>query len=241
MTVAATPSAKMVYLIQRREERTRSELIMHWYKNHMPAVIDSQVRAKALGRPYATKYIAQLFDTDELVRANWDGLAQLWYDQPLQPQAPNPEQRPSDTFVASAEPYGNWALREYVVIDGNERLGSAPLSLNEPFPSTRSGFHRINFFVTAKDGVDSDEFLKVWLDVHAANAAKVMPEVGGFHYVINQSFYPSEAPYSGMAELYFENAQGYQDGLALMPPDDLGNYIQDVEISTGSTEMVGIP
>lgn len=67
MSVEATPGAKMIYPIKRKPSTSREELVMHWYANHMPAVIQSQQDAAASGKPHARRYIVLLFN------ANRDG------------------------------------------------------------------------------------------------------------------------------------------------------------------------
>ena len=47
MELTATQGVKMLYLIKRRPTTSREELVMHWYKNHMPAVIKLQQDAEA--------------------------------------------------------------------------------------------------------------------------------------------------------------------------------------------------
>lgn len=44
------PGAKMIYLIRRRAATSRDELVAHWFANHMPGVIENQVRARESGR-----------------------------------------------------------------------------------------------------------------------------------------------------------------------------------------------
>ena len=68
MTVEPNERAKMIFLIKRREGSSRDELIMQWYKNHMPAVIAAQDRATAQGRDGASRYIAQLFSSSNRFR-----------------------------------------------------------------------------------------------------------------------------------------------------------------------------
>ena len=154
--MAATPKltdrVKMIYLIRRRREVSRDELIMHWFKNHMPAVIASQVSAEKSGRDHANKYIAQLFANADQYEGGWDGMAQLWYQNPLPVAITAHGRAPTDTFQEKAEPYNAWATREYVIRDGSDQLPAEPLTLNEPYPSTRTGFYRLNYLVAAKDG-----------------------------------------------------------------------------------------
>ena len=68
----ATPGAKMIYLIKRREGATREELLVHWFANHMPLVIKSQHDAAAAGRLHARRYIATFAEFERIV-----GLANL--------------------------------------------------------------------------------------------------------------------------------------------------------------------
>lgn len=75
----------MVYLIRRRKNVSRDELVMHWFKNHMPAVIESNMRASGKNRAGANRYIAQLFSSKPTERPVWDGLAQLWFHEPHPP------------------------------------------------------------------------------------------------------------------------------------------------------------
>ena len=81
--IQATPGAKMMYLIKRRPQTSREELVAHWFANHMPAVIAGQQHQAERGRLHATRYIATLFDADRDGAHPWDGVAQLWWEKPL--------------------------------------------------------------------------------------------------------------------------------------------------------------
>ena len=112
----------MIFLIQRKVATSREELIMHWYKNHMPAVIAAQELVASRGHSSASRYIAQLFNTPSNERARWDGMAQLWFEEPHQPSDHLSGLNPTDTFQEKAEPYSSWDTREYVVMHGSEHL-----------------------------------------------------------------------------------------------------------------------
>jgi len=159
----AIPGAKIIYLIRRKPATSREEIIAHWFANHMPSVIKNQHDSAALGRRHATKYIATLFEADRKGEHPWDGMAQLWWDAPLRmPKIPHGT-TPTDTFQEKAEPYVPWMTTEYVVMDGD--LPVQPLTLNDPFPCTRSGFCKISFLVKAKEGTDYEAFfLRTGLD-----------------------------------------------------------------------------
>ncbi len=243
MGVDATPGAKMIYPIKRKPTTSREELVMHWYANHMPPVIQSQHDAAAAGKPHARRYIVLLFDANREGEHVWDGMAQLWWEQPVaRPDVPSGTV-PRDTFQQKAEPYMPWATTEYVVIDGSEHLSTKPLTLNAPYPSTRSGFFRMSFFVKAKPGTDCGAFFDHWLNVHAPNVKATMEEAGGFRYVVNHSMTPAAESYAGLAELYFPDAACADHWRSIIKPDGMEQWIdaQGTISLRGHTEMVGIP
>ena len=236
-----TPGARMMYLIKRRAETSREELIAHWFANHMPAVIERNMQGRAAGTLHAEHYVATLFDPRPDKRHDWDGVAQLWYEAP----PPRPETAhgavPSDTFQEKVEPYHPWAAREFVVIDGELPLD--PPTLNALFPCTRSGFFKVTFLVPLKAGADTDALFDHWLDIHVPNVRNSMEAVGGFRYVVGHSLAPAEEPYAGMAELYFPNASGWARYRDHINPDGMENWgdAGALRVFYSGTEMVGIP
>lgn len=235
--------AKMMFLIRRREGVSREELVAHWFANHMPAVISSQHAAREAGSFHAWRYLATLYDADASGRHVWDGVAQLWWDKPL----PRPDKPfgdpPVDSFQQKAEPYVPWGTTEYVLMDGSERLPVEPLTLNDPFPTTRSGFYKVTFLVAVKAGSDVAAFHDHWLTVHAANVCKVLEDVGGFRYVVSLSLEPEAEPFAGMAELYFPDAAAWQRFGASLKADGMERWMdpENTLMLTSVTEMIGIP
>lgn len=236
-----TPGAKMMYLIKRRPETSREELVAHWFANHMPIVIDGQSQLQAKGKPHAGRYLATLFDPDKNGEHLWDGVAQLWWEQAL----PKPEKpfgtEPTDSFQQKAEPYLPWATTEYVVLDPD--LSTQPLTLNAPYPMTRSGFYKVTFLVGTEAGTDHPALYKHWLEVHRLNVLEVLKAVGGIGYKISHSISPESEPFAGMAELYFNDESGWRDYLATIQPDGMERWVSDAKtfVVKAHTEMVGIP
>lgn len=239
----AGPGAKMLYLIKRRASASREELIAHWFANHMPAVIRAQHDRAKRGKSHARRYIATLFEPNKEGEYLWDGMAQLWWDEP----PPKPEvaygTTPADTFQEMAEPYVPWATTEYVAMEGSENLKVEPLTLNEPFPCTRSGFFKVSFLVKAKEGVDFDRLFSHWLGTHLPNVSSTMEKSDGFRYVVSHSIDPQAEPYAGLAELYFHDEAGWAKYKEVYKPDRMEGLIDsDGTISLGGkTEMIGLP
>ena len=231
----------MLYLIKRQATTSREELVAHWFANHMPAVIQGQKDQAARGRLHARRYIATLYDANKRGEHPWDGMAQLWWDRVL----PKPDiaygTTPSDTFQQKVEPYMPWATTEYVVIDASSHLEVAPLTLNAPFPTTRSGFYKVSFLVEARAGSDFAAFFDHWLKTHVPNVRSTMNEVGGFGYVVSLSVDPATEPYAGLAELYFHDASGWARYRETIKPDGMERWVERALVLTSQTEMVGLP
>ncbi|MGI9325579.1 MAG: EthD domain-containing protein [Pseudomonadales bacterium] len=235
-TVAATAGVKMMFLIKRRATSTREELLVHWFANHMPDVINAMQNT-------AHGYAATLFDADASGAFPWDGVAQIWLDEAMAAPAEPYGTQPSDSFQQHAQPYVPWATKEYVVIDGAEQLPVTPLTLNAPYPCTRSGFFKVSFLVKTQSNIDHEVFFDHWLNVHAPNVAKTMDQVGGFHYVISHSLDPAKDAYAGMAELYFPNASGWARYKEVIQPDGMEQWVANdgTLVLRARTEMIGIP
>ncbi len=239
-THTPTPGAKMIYLIKRREETSREALIAHWFAHHMPDVIASQISAKASGGKGANRYVASLFQPGRDGSQAWDGMAQLWWDDAVPYPADAHGSTPRDTFQQKAEPYLPWATTEYVIQDGE--LSLEPNTLNEPFPCTRSGLHKVTFLVETQDGTDHDAFFAHWLDAHVTNVSGVLAQTGGHRYVVSHSINPDLDRYAGMAEIYFEDASGWKSYNEIIKPDGMEQWVgAGTVIMRGTTEMIGIP
>lgn len=235
LAITTTPGVKMMFLIKRRPTSSREELLVHWFANHMPQVI------RAL-EGTASRYTATLYEPDRAGNHDWDGVAQIQMAEAMAVPDEPFGTVPSDSFQERAAPYLPWATREYVVIDGSEHLPVRPLTLNAPFPTTRSGFFKVSFLVKAKPDTDYAAFFDHWLSVHAPNVARTMNKVGGLHYAVSHSLDPAVAPYAGMAEIYFRDPSGWQDYKQTIEPDGMEEWAANegtLILRTG-TELVGI-
>ena len=241
--LSSTPGAKMLYLIKRRTTTSREELIAHWFANHMPLVIVAQHDQATRGRVHATRYIATLFDANRNGEHVWDGLAHLWFDRQLpRPEVPHGTE-PTDTFQQKAEPYVPWATREYVVLDASDQLRSEPLTLNAPYPTTRSGFFKVSFFVKARSDCNYDAFFAHWLNVHVPNVRKTLIAANGFGYVVSHSIEPDLEHYAGLAEVYFRDETGWARYRDAIEPDGMEEWVDPTGtlVLRARTEMIGIP
>jgi hypothetical protein len=242
-TPQATAGAKMLYLIKRKADTTREELVVHWFANHMPLTIKSMEHQASKGKLHARSYIVTLFDPKKGDDYPWDGVAQMRWNIPL----PMPDEpygtKPTDSFQQKVEPYVPWATTEYIIMEGAGHVKAEPLMLNNPFPCTRSGFYKVNFLVAAKEDTDFDKFFDYWLNVHVPNIKSAMLHVGGFRYVVMHSLNPQTEPYAGMAELYFTDINAWHDFGKAFTPDGMDQWVDNKEtlIIGANTEMIGIP
>jgi hypothetical protein len=168
-------------------------------------------------------------------------MAQLWWDAPLNmPKVPHGT-KPTDSFQERAEPYLPWATSEFVAMDGE--LPVTPLTLNEPFPTTRSGFYKQVFLVAAKPGTDYLAFFEHWLSMHVPKVRERMEQVGGFRYCVSLSQFPDVAPYAGLAELWFPNRSCRDDYVSRVTPDGMETWVDvaATQVYGSQTEMIGIP
>jgi hypothetical protein len=240
---APTPGAKMMYLIKRRRTTSREALVAHWFANHMPRVIQAQRDHAASGQPHARRYMATLFEPNERGEHPWDGIAQLWWDRPLPRRREPHGVPPTDTFQQKVEPYVPWATTEYVVMDPSSDLRVEPLTLDAPFPCTRSGFLKVSFLVKARPGADFGRFYDHWLRVHVPNVASTMAASEGFGYVVAHSMDPQTDSYAGLAELYFHDDDGWTRYRAAIRPDGMREWVDPAGtlVLRANTEMIGIP
>lgn len=233
LRVIPTPGVKMMFLIKRRTGTSREELIAYWFAHHMPGTI------KAM-RGIGTGYIGTVYDDNEYA---WDGVAQMFMDKPLKTPNGGHGRKPADSFHEHVQPYFGWSTREYVVLDGSSQLPVHPLSLNAPFPTTRSGFFKVTYLMKARPQIDHQALYDHWLKVHSLNVSETMGKVEGFRYVVGHSLDPDNAPYAGMAELYFPDQLAWNIYQENIQDDGMGQYISDdgTLILEAQTEFVAIP
>ena len=170
-------------------------------------------------------------------------MAQLWWDRPPRPPAEPLATTPTDTFQQKVLPHVPWATTEYVILDGSEHLPVEPLTLNAPFPCTRSGFYQLSFLVKARPDADFDAFFAHWLGVHVPNVKATMERAGGFRYVVSHSLDPRAETYAGLAELYFHDPAGWARYRELIQPDGMEQWVdrEGTLMLVARTHLIGLP
>jgi hypothetical protein len=239
MSQDTTRFTKMLFLIRHRAHTTRDALVAQWFKNHMPNVIAAQSVAKARGFNHATRYWATLFQ--ETGERSWDGVAQLWFQAPM----PYPDEpfgtQPSDSFQEHAEPYHAWETKETVLFD---HLPFAQgLTLNEPYPTTRTSIHRITLLIPTESGSIDLSTLNHWLGHETGPFQDQAEAAGCLRCAVSLSTEIDRDPYLGAIEFYFAAADDWQNYSA-----DVGDaFIQSLLLAEGTeiyfsdTELIGIP
>ncbi|MEM7405697.1 MAG: EthD domain-containing protein [Pseudomonadota bacterium] len=231
--------AKMQFLIKRKAATTREQLVAHWFANHMPRVMERNDRQEAAQEPFFRHYLVSLFDAHDGDEHAWDGVAQLWFDAPTPRPATASGVVPTDSFHEKVEPYWPWATQEWIAVEGS--LPVEPLTLDAPYPCSRSGFLKQTSLVAARPGVDLDDMFAHWLGAHVTNVMQCLEQVGGLRYVVSLSTDLEHAPYAGMAELYFPDAAARTAFWDIIQPDGFQDFVDAGKTRrfTGATEFIG--
>jgi len=228
----ASTGVKMIFPVKRKPVVSREEFIAYWFAHHMPVTID------AMG-DRGWGYIGTVFDPAEEDQ-QWDGIAQMFLDESL----PNPPAgfgaKPVDSFHERAvQPYYGWATREIVVISGSDELPVRPLTLNAPFPTSRSGFFKVVTFVPMVQSADNEALQSDWLNRRAGRIAHAMQQVNGFRYVVSLGVELEVGAYLGMEELYFHNQASWHRFQEIAPADGVAS--DGVQQYFAATEFIAIP
>lgn len=237
MEISPSPDIKMMFPVRRKPNTTHEELLVYWFAHHMPVTI-------ALIGDVGRGYIGTPFKAAEDGNHFWDGIAQMFLAEPLATPPEGFGVKPMDSFHQHVQPYFGWATREYIFLHGDERLPITPLTLNAPFPTTRSGFFKVTRLCGRDNGVNDTSFHTRWLQKHAPHVVDVMRAVGGFRYVVGLSLEPDHAPYLGMEELYFPDSSAWQRYLKIMQAKSTTEWVNDEDLCTtfyADTEFVAIP
>jgi hypothetical protein len=236
LEILPSPDIKMIFPVRRKSNTTHEELLAYWFAHHMPGTI-------ALMGDVGRGYIGTPFKAAEDGSHLWDGIAQMFLAEPLATPPEGFGAKPKDSFHEHVQPYFGWATREYIFLQGDELLPVTPLTLNAPFPTSRSGFFKVTRFVEANNDIDDTSLHNCWLQEHAPNVVDAMSTVGGFRYVVGLSLETQHAPYLGMEELYFPDSSAWQRFLKIFQTNNTPEWIVDEGVWTfyADTEFVAIP
>ena len=209
----------------------------------MPAVIAGQHDAAARGKRHASRYYVTLFDANRDGEHPWDGMAQLWWDRPPRPPAEPLATTPTDTFQQKVLPHVPWATTEYVILDGSEHLPVEPLTLNAPFPCTRSGFYQLSFLVKAKAGHRLRRLLRAL--ARRACAQRQGDDGASRRLPLRREPQPRSGaePYAGLAELFFHDPAGWARYRELIQPDGMEQWVdrEGTLMLVARTHLIGLP
>ncbi len=195
---------KFIGLVRHREDVSRETLYGRWVTVHAPHIT-------AVAQPL--RYVLTFFEPgpDGPDPAS-DGMAEIWvrdldhYETTMGAQAP--ASLGADRFVEyfDVDRYRQFLADEHCIVD----------ALAPPPARKRCGF------VRRRTGVDRGELQRAWLETHAPNAAAgVRRTPGALRYVVNTAI-DAEAPFDGLAEVYFQDADAVAAGLDGVGPDGFG-------------------
>lgn len=187
---------KRVFGVRRRDGVPHEELVDAWRDEHIPNVLRDLDPDR-----YAVTFFRQREGTP------FDGMAVLGFDDAKRGRAAfAPSDPPRSCAVdalmkRSARGAFTFDATEHVQVDGPRG----------PFKSVA--------LVTKRPGVPMADLVRHWTEVHAPNVAGAADGLGGFRYVVSiGEGLAEDAPYHGMAEVYYEDAEAWKaHGRAITP------------------------
>ena len=233
----STAGIKMLFPVKRKIGVSHEEFIAYWFAHHMPVTIE-MMGDRGWG------YIGTVFKAAQDGNHVWDGMAQMFLDQPLANTSEGFGAKPVDSFHDRAvQPYFGWATREFVILDGSEKLPVQPLTLGSPFPTSRSGFFKVVNFVPTPADRDHQTFQSDWLSSRIDWVTQAMGQTDGFRYVVSLSLDPDAAIHAGLEELYFPNRAQWLRFQEIVSAHDSARWTLDGNVQTlfSDTEFVAIP
>lgn len=229
---------KMIFPVRRQTTISRTEFIASWFAHHMPYTI------KAMG-DRGWGYIGTVFNAaDQVSDTAWDGIAQMFLNEPLHNPCGGFGMVPADSFHERAvEPYFGWPTKEFIILSGSNDLQVHPLTLDAPFPCSRSGFFKVVMFTPANPQVDPQLLETHWRQTRAPQMQGTMEATKGFRYVVsigqNQTHRGHHREYAAMEELYFNDEADWHNFLRIVKPDPF--LPSDIAYYFADTEFVAIP
>lgn len=178
---------KLLAVVKRRDEMSRDDLLRHWEHIHAPGVAE-----RVQPNRYTLTFFERRLDGGE---SPYDGMASLWFDSLEHWQrasAPRPD-APSDGFADFLVADETFFLltSEIVVVDGTVTAES----------------EKTTFFVQRKESVTEADHFQHWRDQHIPNVREALKRnPGGLRYVVSQADLGQPGRYSGLAELYWQDA-----------------------------------
>lgn len=206
---------KMAFFVKRGPEVSHEQLCDHWLNVHAPGV-----RRHMGADHYSVTHFKQRAGTA------YDGLAELWYADGATGRAVHKEQPPEvagDGFVSLSGPFVRLDCTEHVILDG---------------PRT-DGAIKMVYPVGFRPGVDHDDALAYWLDVHAPLVkASMAATTGGLRYVVNHQHDSHRGPYAGYAELWFDSVDAIRAQAEILEPDDFGRFTTPLAPLMGREHLI---
>lgn len=223
----------MIFPVKRKRTASREEFIAFWFAHHMPVTI------AAMG-DQGWGYIGTIFEPPAQQGESWDGIAQMFLEQPLVNPDAGFGAKPVDSFHERAvQPYFGWPTREFVVTAGTDVLPVTPLTLDAPFPTSRSGFFKVVTFVPLQQTADNTAMQAKWLEQRAPRVADALEQAGGFRYLVSLGMDLTAGAYLGMEELYFPDRAAWVRLQQMIAHDDMVSATASHYYA--GTEFIAIP
>ncbi len=206
--------ATKIIIANGANDRTTPEtLLEHWHTHHAALVREHLAPSR-----YA-------ITTLDKPKRGYHGIATLHLGDGQEGVIANlPEPIRADPFYDMIGARTAMTLAEHVIVEGD---------------TTMAGF-KIAAFVRRRDDVSADEFFDHWLQIHAPNVGEYLTRTdGAFRYVVNHAIdAPDDAPFHGVAELWYADEAASQAHLGAVPLDGFEQLSSDILFLKGREQVL---
>lgn len=206
--------ATKIIIANGANDRTTPEaLLAHWHTHHAALVREHLAPSR-----YA-------ITTLDKPRRGYHGIASLHLGDGQEGAiADLPAAIRADPFYEMIGIRTALTLSEHVIVDGD----------------TTAAPYKIAAFVRRRDDVPADEFFGHWLQIHAPNVGEYLTRTdGAVRYVVNHApDAPDDAPFHGVAELWYADEAASKAHLGAVPLDGFEQLSSDILFLKGHERVL---
>lgn len=203
---------KLIIANGANDTATQAKLLDHWRGHHAGLV------AKLIAPERYTV-------TEVQASRGYHGIATMHLrDDQAAALAPPPAELQADPFYDMIGTRTVMNVAEHVIVDGE----GDPDGL------------KVAAFVRRAPGVEAAEFFDYWLQTHAPNVASAVEATdGALRYTVNHDLdADDDAPFHGVAEVWYRDVDASKAHTAALPDDDFGALTSDMMFLRGPEQVL---